>query len=228
MFLKYSMWINILKDIEQCKQLAHFIIININSHTTHVSVFSACWLKERDCLYCKFANCFIMQSVLCLCTYLYQLEMSDMYEGIPKSFWTELITKIYADLCCLCSPPPQSISLLNLCNMSSVSTTAGSTPESDFFERSIEQSITLPEFQGSHVHNGLIATISFLETNSQRAKPGGQGSWETTAMSLTDKNSCIDKAQCASRSPRRITSPILQSLPTFWENCVLSHCKTSL
>ena len=95
----------------------------------------------------------------------------------------------------VCIPPLQSISLLNLCKRSrSVSTTTGSTPETDFFEPSIEQSITHPVFQGSHVHNGLIATTSFLETKSQGAKPGGQGSWETTAMSLTDKNSCTDKA----------------------------------
>jgi GH15 family glucan-1,4-alpha-glucosidase len=85
----------------------------------------------------------------------------------------------------------QSSSLLNL----SASTTVGSTPKTDFFEPSIGQLIAVFEFQGNHVYNGLKAAISFLETKkSQGAKPGKQGSWETTAMSLTDKNCCTDKA----------------------------------
>ena len=91
--------------------------------------------------------------------------------------------------------PHQSSSLLNLCNRSSVSTTAASTPETDSFEPSVEQLIIVSEFQGNHVYYGLIAAISFLETKkSQGVKPGQQGSWETTAMSLTDKNCCTDKA----------------------------------
>jgi len=66
---------SLLPTITACEEVNLHELINTNSHSTHVSVFSASWLKERETVF--------------------------MYEGIPKSFWTELITKTYAHLCCL-------------------------------------------------------------------------------------------------------------------------------
>ena len=48
MFLKYSMWIIILKDIEQCKELAHFIIIDCftEQKMKKKKYKSKCWIDS--------------------------------------------------------------------------------------------------------------------------------------------------------------------------------------
>ena len=111
---------SLLPTVTACDEVNLHELINTNSHSTHVSVFSASWLKERDCLY----------------VWRHTQEFLDWVDN-KNICWPLLFVVSF---------PLQSISHLNLCNRSNISSTAGSILETEFFEPPIEQSITLPEF----------------------------------------------------------------------------------
>ena len=49
-YITYACKFSLLSTVTACDKVNLCELINTNLHTTHVSVFYACWLKERDCL----------------------------------------------------------------------------------------------------------------------------------------------------------------------------------
>ena len=92
---------SLLPTVTACDEVNLHELINTNSHSTHVSVFSASWLKERDCLY----------------VWRHTQEFLDWVDN-KNIRWSLLFVVSF---------PLQSISHLNLCNRSIISTTAGTT-----------------------------------------------------------------------------------------------------